>query len=286
MIDIDFTDYNIKINELAKLGADYEQIIINLFDSLKNSCVDWQDSQSILFEQCIFFDKKEIYLYLEIINNRKEVIEYIYDQYNKFGKKIFVNLQHKDKILNMINDVCEKINKIIFKIDNVDSDETHVKLEFIKQNIKKIMKYMLNYQKKMHNFYSELEDIELRINKKINEIELFEISDFLLLKYEGSIKRTYGFIAKENLINDISKIHIYSEFEYKCLKDIYSCYCYFYEVYNSDNKGVFFDKILNISKNTNDILAKRSEYCKILSDVIDNYESTSASVSAIFDETQ
>jgi len=33
MINVDFIDYNIKINNLIKLIDEYEQIIINLFDN-------------------------------------------------------------------------------------------------------------------------------------------------------------------------------------------------------------------------------------------------------------
>jgi len=286
MINVDFTSYDTRINNLIKLIDEYEQIIINLFDSLKNSCVDWQDSMSILFEQSINNDKNETYLYLSNINSKKEVIEYIYEQYSKIGKKITIDFQYKEKILREINDVCEKLKKITFKIDNIDEVEDSVKFALQKQKIKNVSKNMLAYQKKIYNLYSTLEDIEISIKKRINEIEVLEISEFLLLKNENTTKTSSGFIAKENLISDISKIKLYSELEHNCLKEIYSCYNYFYDKYNSDNKGVFLDKILNIPKNIEDIFVKRNEYSKILSNVITNYESTLASVNAIFDETQ
>jgi len=140
----------------------------------------------------------------------------------------------------LINNVCDNLKNLIFKINNLNGAEDPIEFELQKEKIEKVMKNMINYQKKIYNLYSNLEEVETCIKKKIVGIEPLEISEFLILKNENKTTTSYGFIAKENLISDVSKIKFYSELEYNCLKEIHSCYIYFSEKYDSNNKCIFF----------------------------------------------
>ena len=107
IVDVNVPNLANAINSLKSIISEYEEIELNLFNQLNDSCVNnWQDKYSKEFEGKMQLDKQEAQLILESLNEKKEVYNFIHDRYGEIARKIKVNLSRTicDKTLSRKGD--------------------------------------------------------------------------------------------------------------------------------------------------------------------------------------
>ena len=121
MLEINTSDLKCDINNLNSLIDEYEEIQLNLFNQLKDSCINWQDGNSLKFDNNIYLERKEAELILQTLKDKRDVFNFIYSKYSEIGKKISCNLNNKNKLLQAINNCESRFNSIINEFRKIDN---------------------------------------------------------------------------------------------------------------------------------------------------------------------
>jgi len=181
VIEINLYDLQNDIISLQSLISEYESIILNLFNMLKDSCINWQDGNSLNFEDNIYLDKNEIGLYLDSIKDKKELLSYIYEKYITIGSKVKCNLDKKSLILNKINTCYNIANSIVNEFNKIDKGfyyQEQRNIENQKNKIIKVRNKLNDLKTSVTNLYKKLEGIEESVENKIKSLEEIKINDF------------------------------------------------------------------------------------------------------------
>lgn len=82
MIDVDTKELKSTLDDLRSLLEEYEEAKMNLFNQLKFSCIDWQDGNSIKFDNNIQEDRKEADRLVTYLKMRENLFDFIYAKYS------------------------------------------------------------------------------------------------------------------------------------------------------------------------------------------------------------
>lgn len=172
MIDINLETLKTNIYDLEKLINEYEIIKLNLFNQLKNSCISWQDNNSLKFEDILVSEKIETELVIDNIKLQSNIFMKLYNNYSKIGNLINVNLNNKQKILYLVNDLILKVKYIEKQINSINNNvisNLKLKLKNIKNNL-----YLL--KKFIKKLYKRIEEIEYSLNVDLGKLEKVKIN--------------------------------------------------------------------------------------------------------------
>lgn len=191
MLEVNVDNLKSEIDKISRLIDEYESISMNLFYKLNDSCVNWQDGNSIKFLEKIDNDKKENLLYLDTLNQKKQLYGLIYDKYSQIGKKVCINLNSKGIIVGIINDCCNQINKILYCFDMVKTDFYYPERQNIlnqEYNVQELRNNLIQIKDEILRLFDKIASIESEINARIKKIETLGIQN-LSFSMNGE---TYG----------------------------------------------------------------------------------------------
>ena len=178
MVEINCVEIKNIINSLRTIIEEYEIVELNIFNQLKDSCVNWQDGNSIKFGDNIILDKEEIDIFVENLNNEIDLYNYMYNNYIRLGKKIKCNMNNKDTILYLIDNCCNKAVTIINEFNRINISFYYSEQYNIFEQKNKIIKVkndLLNIRESIKDLYNKIEQIEKNINIKIKKLEEMDI---------------------------------------------------------------------------------------------------------------
>lgn len=181
IIDVDLEELNNNIIELTTLINEYENIKLNLFNQLKDSCINWQDSNSIQFDNEIYLEKQESDLFLQALKSKKDLLELIHSKYHEFGNKIKCNSNNKNSLLGKIDDCYNKAQSIINSFNYIDRSFYYPEIYSIslqKDVIVGIRDKLSTIKTQTVNLFNKIENIEKEVKNKINALETIKINDF------------------------------------------------------------------------------------------------------------
>lgn len=181
MIEININEIKNNINSLQTLIEQYEEIKLNIFNNLKDVCINWQDGNSLVFDNKIFLEKQETELLIETIKAKKEVFNFIYEKYSDIGRKIRCNLNNKITLLNTIDNCYNQTINILNEFNKIDRSFYYTELNSIQNQKEKIItvKNKISIIKtQTSKLYSKIEIIEEEVKKKIKELEEIKINSF------------------------------------------------------------------------------------------------------------
>ena len=181
MLEINSVNLKNDIDVLNKLISEYEEIQLNLFNELKDSCINWQDGNSIEFENKIYLEKVEADNVLRILNEKKEVLNFIYDKYSDLGKKIKCDLNNRSTLLNFVETCQNQTNSIInefYKIDNSFYYREQQKISKQRNKIIKVKTELLEIKNSITKMFDKIDAIEKEVKEKIKELEEIKINSF------------------------------------------------------------------------------------------------------------
>lgn len=181
MIEINITDLRNNILSLGSLIDQYEEIELNLFNQLKDSCINWQDGNSIEFDNKVYLEKQETNFLLQSLNSKKEVLNYIYDKYSEIGKKIRCNLNNKTTLLHAIDNCYSQAVNIINEFNKIDKSfyysEQH-SIQSQKNKLTDVKNKLREIKTEASKIYNKIETIEEEVNTKIKQLEEIKINSF------------------------------------------------------------------------------------------------------------
>lgn len=181
MIEIDVTELK---NDIASLGAlidEYEEIELNLYSQLKDSCINWQDGNSVLFDSKIYMEKRESELFLQSVKSRREALDFIYSKYSEIGKKIKCNLDNKKTVIGAIDSCYTEAIRILNEFQRIDRSFYYSEQSLIEIQRGKVIdsrNRLRDLKTAAMNTFSKIEEIEKEIETKLKSLEQIKINDF------------------------------------------------------------------------------------------------------------
>lgn len=180
MVEVDVPNIRSVIENLESIIGEYEEIELNLFNQLKDCCINnWQDGNSADFEDQMYVEKQESDMILESLNDKKDIYEFIYNEYSDIGRKIKMNLNGRSRVLSTIDRAYDNARTVISLFSSVDTGYRYGG-DILAQKAKiQNVKYQLsNLKMEVNSLYSRVEQIENEIRNKINSLDILRINGF------------------------------------------------------------------------------------------------------------
>ena len=262
MLYIDNIALKAIIDNTVLLLKEYEEVIINLFNELKDCNVNWQDSQSIQFDGLIYREKNETYMFFHLLEDYLDIYNYIYEKYKKIGNQIDCNFGFKESLSAELDECNNEFNNILDKLNNLDLGYDYFLNDNIlgkKSEIVTLKNRLLMIKENIKNIYIFFETNEKNIKFKINALNIINIDDFVLNYNQKTFAMSGGLINEELLVNNIKKIDFYLNEEKDVLDRIYANFLKCSDKYRSENSRLFSDNLQLLKNSIEKIHKKRKE---------------------------
>ncbi|HBA37658.1 MAG TPA: hypothetical protein DCY94_02955 [Firmicutes bacterium] len=181
MVEVDTTKLKTELTKLQTFIDEYEEIELNLFNQLNSSLIDWQDGNSIRFENQVNLDRKESNLYFGTIQSKKNLFDFIYEKYRELGKRISCNLNSKTSVMRTVEDCYNQAAGLIRDFDSIDRSLDRTLTTLIDLNKKNVMQARDNLSEmkvQIKRMYDRIEAIEKEVETRIKNLERTKINDF------------------------------------------------------------------------------------------------------------
>ena len=253
------------IGKLQKLIEDYELIHLNLFNSLKNSCISWQDGNSLLFDEKMQLEKRESKTFEKMAMARKTYYDMVFSKYSTLGNIIECNINAYAALINGVNSCIETANGIIDKVNSVGYDVSYAsgkvasslaKLEQVKTDLMKTYKIIMEAENQIGAYITGLTHMK---------IDDFDFS-FKTVSYDKDC-----IVDMINIGKDIEKIREYDEEEFKMIEVLFDTLVAAHDEYKSDTNSIV-DDVGKMKVEAKVLNKKRAQYVDILLKTIENYK--------------
>lgn len=176
-MEINTSELKKHVTDLESLLKDYDEIKLNLFNQLKNSVMNWQDGNSLLFDNAMYIEKQEAENFYESLNQKKELFQTIYEKYCDIGKKIECKLGNKNALIRTVDYCISYANNAISELGSVDSSV--VSVSGFKSSIEGVKRDLEDVKQKLVSMFDRIEQAEVEIKSKVRELEENHIPDFI-----------------------------------------------------------------------------------------------------------
>lgn len=284
--------YNIKMILSGKNGINtildnYETDILEIFNTIEDIYTNyWQDGISLRFKDEMIIEKSNSLKFLSCLQERKTLINYIYNNYLKIGMTIYYEKNNKMNYLNNLKNIISSLKVTENNLGNIYVSNNVYANNNLKETLRKLknVRYKLNnYYIKVSNLVKQIEEIEASIKAKINSLTDYYVKTFEFNLDNLSTKSIgYAKMDVKEVNSKLNGINKYTLDEEDNLKYFIRSMDSLIESYNSENKDKLNNDLASISKYKNDIVDNRIKYRKVISDVADEYSSTAKNVKTSF----
>lgn len=285
--------YNIKMILSGKNGINtildnYETDILEIFNTIEDIYTNyWQDGISLRFKDEMIIEKSNSLKFLSCLQERKTLINYIYNSYLKIGMIIYYEKNNKMSYLNNLKNIISSLKVTENNLGNIYVSNNVYANNNLKETLRKLknVRYKLNnYYIKVSNLVKQIEEIESGIKAKINSLTDYYVKTFEFNLDNLSTKSIgYAKMDVKEVTSKLNGINKYTLDEEDNLKYFIRSIDNLIESYNSENKDKLNNDLASISKYKNDIVDNRTKYRQVISDVADEYSSTAKNVKTSFE---
>ena len=285
--------YNIKMILSGKNGIDtildnYETDVLEIFNTLEDIYTNyWQDGIALRFKDEMVIEKSNSLKFLACLQERKTLINYIYNSYLKIGMIIYYEKNNKMSYLNNLKNIISCLKVTENNLGNIYVSNNVYANNNLKETLRKLknVRYKLNnYFMQVSNLVKQIEEIESGIKAKINSLTDYYVKTFEFNIDNLSTKSIgYAKLDVKEVPSRLNSMNKYTLDEEDNLKYFIRSIDNLIESYNSENKDKLNNDLASISKYKNDIVDNRVKYRKVITDFVDRYNNTVKGVKASFD---
>ena len=285
--------YNIKMILSGKNGINtildnYETDVLEIFNTLEDIYTNyWQDGIALRFKDEMVIEKSNSLKFLACLQERKTLINYIYNSYLKIGMIIYYEKNNKMSYLNNLKNIISSLKVTENNLGNIYVSNNVYANNNLKETLRKLknIRYKLNnYYMQVSNLVKQIEEIESGIKAKINSL-----TDYYVKTFEFNIDNLsmnsigYAKMDVKEVPSRLNSMNKYTLDEEDNLKYFIRSIDNLIESYNSENKDKLNNDLASISKYKNDIVDNRVKYRKVITDSVDRYNNTVKGVKESFD---
>lgn len=285
--------YNIKMILSGKNGINtildnYETDVLEIFNTLEDIYTNyWQDGIALRFKDEMVIEKSNSLKFLACLQERKTLINYIYNSYLKIGMIIYYEKNNKMSYLNNLKNIISSLKVTENNLGNIYVSNNVYANNNLKETLRKLknVRYKLNnYFMQVSNLVKQIEEIESGIKAKINSLTDYYVKTFEFNIDNLSTKSIgYAKMDVKEVPSRLNSMNKYTLDEEDNLKYFIRSIDNLIESYNSENKDKLNNDLASISKYKNDIVDNRVKYRKVITDFVDRYNNTVKGVKASFD---
>lgn len=285
--------YNIKMILSGKNGINtildnYETDVLEIFNTLEDIYTNyWQDGIALRFKDEMVIEKSNSLKFLACLQERKTLINYIYNSYLKIGMTIYYEKNNKMSYLNNLKNIISSLKVTENNLSNIYVSNNVYANNNLKETLRKLknVRYKLNnYYMQVSNLVKQIEEIESGIKAKINSLTDYYVKTFEFNIDNLSTKSIgYAKMDVKEVPSRLNSMNKYTLDEEDNLKYFIRSIDNLIESYNSENKDKLNNDLASISKYKNDIVDNRVKYRKVITDFVDRYNNTVKGVKASFD---
>lgn len=285
--------YNIKMILSGKNGINtildnYETDILEIFNTIEDIYTNyWQDGISLRFKDEMIIEKSNSLKFLSCLQERKTLINYIYNNYLKIGMTIYYEKNNKMNYLNNLKNIISSLKVTENNLGNIYVSNNVYANNNLKTSLRKLknVRYKLNnYYIKVSNLVKQIEEIEASIKAKINSLTDYYVKTFEFNIDNLSTKSIgYAKMDVKEVNSKLNGINKYILDEEDNLKYFIRSMDSLIENYSSENKDKLSNDLVSINKYKNDIVDNRVKYRKVITDFVDRYNNTVKGVKVSFD---
>ncbi len=181
MIKVDVSKLKSELEQLNLIIDEYDEIELNLFNQLKNSCNDWNDHKTPAFEAAVDKEKKESMRMLDSFKDVTNCLNYIIQQYESIGNRITVCLEKKTTIIKYYGSVENKVNSIISTINSVDKSFSYSEKDNIidlGNSFENLKTDLVDSRDRVKDLFKKIERIEENVAAKLRSLKEIDIEAF------------------------------------------------------------------------------------------------------------
>ena len=248
MNKIKINDLNKQIVVVDRLINEYEDVLLNLFHQLKESCMNWQDGNSKLFEEKIFSEKLESNVMFNKLCDYNYIYTFIYDNYKNLGKKIEFNLNNKMSLINNYNSIIDEFVDILNEFDNIDNSfyySEYNKIKNLKYSLMNEKYTFINLKNNIIQILDNIDIIEKEVSSKISKLNNIDVKEFNFVFNTGALNVNNCILNEILLQDNIDRIFDYGVEKENLLKKIIT------ELFDNNNNYVTSNQI-NLKASIND----------------------------------
>ena len=285
--------YNIKMILSGKNGINtildnYETDVLEIFNTLEDIYTNyWQDGIALRFKDEMVIEKSNSLKFLACLQERKTLINYIYNSYLKIGMIIYYEKNNKMSYLNNLKNIISSLKVTENNLGNIYVSNNVYANNNLKETLRKLknVRYKLNnYYMQVSNLVKQIEEIESGIKAKINSLTDYYVKTFEFNIDNLSTKSIgYSKMDVKEVPSRLNSMNKYTLDEEDNLKYFIRSIDNLIESYNSENKDKLNNDLASISKYKNDIVDNRVKYRKVITDFVDRYNNTVKGVKESFD---
>ncbi len=285
--------YNIKMILSGKNGINtildnYETDVLEIFNTLEDIYTNyWQDGIALRFKDEMVIEKSNSLKFLACLQERKTLINYIYNSYLKIGMTIYYEKNNKMSYLNNLKNIISSLKVTENNLGNIYVSNNVYANNNLKETLRKLknIRYKLNnYYMQVSNLVKQIEEIENGIKAKINSLTDYYVKTFEFNIDNLSTKSIgYAKMDVKEVPSRLNSMNKYTLDEEDNLKYFIRSIDNLIESYNSENKDKLNNDLASISKYKNDIVDNRIKYRKVITDSVDRYNNTVKGVKVSFD---
>ena len=275
-------------NGINTILDNYETDVLEIFNTLEDIYTNyWQDGIALRFKDEMVIEKSNSLKFLACLQERKNLINYIYNSYLKIGMTIYYEKNNKMSYLNNLKNIISSLKVTENNLGNIYVSNNVYANNNLKETLRKLknVRYKLNnYYMQVSNLVKQIEEIESGIKAKINSLTDYYVKTFEFNIDNLSTKSIgYAKMDVKEVPSRLNSMNKYTLDEEDNLKYFIRSIDNLIESYNSENKDKLNNDLASISKYKNDIVDNRVKYRKVITDFVDRYNNTVKGVKESFD---
>lgn len=171
MIDVNIENLESFISKASKLIENYENIIIAMDKEYDIIVETFQSKKMQDFYKEFQEEKNQKKILIATLKEYIKLLQAIYNRYKELGKRISVDLDSKEVIIEKQESIINNFNKIVSVSNSLNDIKTKQMIQLEIDKIKNDKKEFLKNKQEVEKIYDKVENIENDIHSMINSIE-------------------------------------------------------------------------------------------------------------------
>ena len=170
MIEVNVSNLKTNVKELEKSIKTLEEIKLNMFNQLEDSCVNWHDGHSLVFNGKMLDDSHEADKILLNLKQKRDLYDYITIKYGEIGSIIKCNFESEENLNSKITECINSDDEVLQELTNIHFDVYPTINQLFKSK-----ETINNFKTSIKNILIQIRENEQSIGKKIDELDLIKI---------------------------------------------------------------------------------------------------------------
>ncbi len=173
MFEVDIEEIKKNILLLNSEIKDYNQNNIELINTIKMTENYWKGDDYNFYIEKLNNQNIKISKYLELLSKKINMYKFLYNEYKEYGKKIRININTEEKIINKINKCIDLIQKILdeykeITMNTTDTKEKSALYESIKK-LDEIKQIYILISEDVKKIYKKVRYSKIKISSEIEK---------------------------------------------------------------------------------------------------------------------